>query len=94
MNLVEVEDARIKIIDYYRVLCGFFINRDEYLKLMIVATVAQEPMLFWWVAGTAKSLLVSVFCEGLGLNEKDYFEYMLTKFTEPSEVMGQYILST
>ncbi|MBC7475970.1 MAG: AAA family ATPase, partial [Candidatus Sericytochromatia bacterium] len=38
--------------------------------------------------GTAKSLLVSVFCEGLGLKQQEYFEYMLTKFTEPSEVMG------
>jgi MoxR-like ATPase len=28
------------------------------------------------------------FVESLGLGEGDYFEYMLTKFTEPSEILG------
>jgi len=55
---------------------------------MVTAVAAQEPMLFIGRPGTAKSLLVSVFCQGIGLGQGDYFEYMLTKFTEPSEIMG------
>lgn len=55
---------------------------------MVTATAAQEPMLFVGRPGTAKSLLASVFCEALGLGEGEYFEYMLTKFTEPGEVLG------
>jgi MoxR-like ATPase len=55
---------------------------------MMVAVAAQEPMLFIGRPGTAKSLLVSVFCQGMGLAQNEYFEYMLTKFTEPSEIMG------
>jgi MoxR-like ATPase len=38
--------------------------------------------------GTAKSDLVVKFVESLGLGQDDYFEYMLTKFTEPSEILG------
>jgi hypothetical protein len=38
--------------------------------------------------GTAKSDLVLKFKDALKLGERDYFEYMLTRFTEPSEVLG------
>lgn len=83
-----VNAARERIIDFNNRLCQFFLKRDEMMKLMVTAVAAQEPMLFIGRPGTAKSLLVSVFCQGLGLPQGDYFEYMLTKFTEPSEIMG------
>jgi MoxR-like ATPase len=86
INLIN--ESREKVADYFSRLDGFFLKRTELLKLMITAVTAQEPMLFVGRPGTAKSLLVSVFCQGLGLHEDDYFEYMLTKFTEPSEIMG------
>ena len=38
--------------------------------------------------GTAKSELVTKFCDALGMDQADYYEYMLTKFTEPSELLG------
>lgn len=84
----QINAARARIVDYYTRLNDFFLKRTELLKLMMVAAAAQEPMLFIGRPGTAKSLLVSVFCQGLGLKQEDYFEYMLTKFTEPSEIMG------
>jgi MoxR-like ATPase len=80
--------ARERIIAFHNRLSQFFLARDEILKLMMTAVAAQEPLLFIGRPGTAKSLLVSVFCQGLGLGQEDYFEYMLTKFTEPSEIMG------
>jgi MoxR-like ATPase len=83
-----VNAARERIVDYTNRLKEFFLQRDDIITLMITAVAAQEPMLFIGRPGTAKSLLVSVFCQGLGLTEGDYFEYMLTKFTEPSEIMG------
>ncbi len=85
---LQINQARERIIDYHNKLKEFFLKRDELLKLMITAVTAQEPMLFIGRPGTAKSLLVSVFCQGLGMTEGEYFEYMLTKFTEPSEIMG------
>ena len=89
--MAEVTDVRAvnesveRIRSFYNTLCGQFLARNEVLRLMITATVAQEPLLFVGRPGTAKSLLVSVFCQGLRLAESEYFEYMLTKFTEPGE---------
>ena len=55
---------------------------------MVVAAVAQEPLLLVGPPGTAKSDLVLKFKDALGIAEEDYFEYMLTRFTEPSEIIG------
>src|SRR3954451_5012525 len=55
---------------------------------MVVAATAQEPLLLVGPPGTAKSDLVLKFKDALGMNEGDYFEYMLTRFTEPSEIIG------
>jgi len=41
----DVNESLEKIRNYYNSLRSKFIDRDEILKLMIVATVAQEPLL-------------------------------------------------
>jgi MoxR-like ATPase len=66
----------------------FFVAKQELIDLMVVAAVAQEPLLLVGPPGTAKSDLVLKFKDALGLAEDDYFEYMLTRFTEPSEIIG------
>ena len=55
---------------------------------MTVAAVAQEPLLLVGPPGTAKSDLVLKFRDALTLEPTDYFEYLLTRFTEPSEILG------
>ncbi|MFZ5950393.1 MAG: AAA family ATPase [Candidatus Rifleibacteriota bacterium] len=87
-DMDRINAARARIVDYYTRLNEYFLKRGDLLKLMMVAVAAQEPMLFIGRPGTAKSLLVSVFCQGMGMKQDEYFEYMLTKFTEPSEIMG------
>ncbi len=87
-DMDQINAARARIVDYYTRLNDYFLKRGDLLKLMMVAVAAQEPMLFIGRPGTAKSLLVSVFCQGMGMKQDEYFEYMLTKFTEPSEIMG------
>src|ERR1700726_4878299 len=66
----------------------FFVNKQDLIDLMLVAAVAQEPLLLVGPPGTAKSDLVLKFKDALGLDDDDYFEYMLTRFTEPSEIIG------
>lgn len=87
-DMDKINAARARIADYYTRLNDFFLKRGDLLKLMMVAVASQEPMLFIGRPGTAKSLLISVFCQGIGLKQDEYFEYMLTKFSEPSEIMG------
>lgn len=84
----EAEELRRKINRFRTSLGRFFINKQEVIDLMLVAAIAQEPLLIVGPPGTAKSDLVLKFKDALGVNEEDYFEYMLTRFTEPSEIIG------
>ncbi len=84
----EIDAVRARINQHRRALREYFVNRDEEIDLATVCAAAQEPLLFVGPPGTAKSDLVVKFVESLGLGERDYFEYMLTKFTEPGEILG------
>lgn len=88
-DLQAEADAIRKKIDRFRNSLGrFFVNKQDIIDLMCVAAVAQEPLLLVGPPGTAKSDLVLKFKDALGVAETDYFEYMLTRFTEPSEIIG------
>ncbi len=85
---LEIDDIRGRILQHRRDLKEYFIARDEQIDLAMLCAVSQEPLLLVGPPGTAKSDLVVKFTQSLGLDAGDYFEYMLTKFTEPSEILG------
>ncbi|MFO0624311.1 MAG: AAA family ATPase [Polyangiales bacterium] len=84
----DIDETRARILRHRRALGERFVRRDEELDLLTLCAAAQEPLLFVGAPGTAKSDMVVKFVESLGLGEGDYFEYMLTKFTEPGEILG------
>jgi len=84
----EAEGLRKRINRFRESLGRFFVNKQEIIDLMCVAAIAQEPLLLIGPPGTAKSDLVVKFKDALGAEQGDYFEYMLTRFTEPSEIIG------
>lgn len=84
----RIEGMRERLNDLRLRLARYFVQKQELVDLMCVCTIAQEPLLIVGPPGTAKSDIVTKFCEGLGLDDGEYFEYMLTKFTEPSELIG------
>ena len=84
----EAETIRKRINRFRESLGRFFVNKQEIIDLMCVAAVAQEPLLLIGPPGTAKSDIVVKFKDALGVAQEDYFEYMLTRFTEPSEIIG------
>ncbi|MFO0845592.1 MAG: AAA family ATPase [Gemmataceae bacterium] len=84
----EADELRTRLNRFRTSLGRFFIKKQELIDLMLVAAVAQEPLLLVGPPGTAKSDLVLKFKDALGLGEGDYFEYMLTRFTEPGEIVG------
>src|SRR5262245_12802639 len=84
----QADDLRKRINRFRSALGRFFVAKQDVIDLMTVAAVAQEPLLIVGLPGTAKSDLVLKFKDALGLSEDDYFEYMLTRFTEPSEIIG------
>src|SRR5204862_5487699 len=84
----EADELRSRLNRLRTSLGRFFVDKQEIIDLMTVCAVAQEPLLLVGPPGTAKSDLVLKFKDALGLDEDDYFEYMLTRFTEPSEIIG------
>jgi MoxR-like ATPase len=84
----EAESLRTRLNAFRKSLGRFFVQKQDLIDLMVVAAVAQEPLLLVGPPGTAKSDLVLKFKDALGLADTDYFEYMLTRFTEPSEIVG------
>jgi MoxR-like ATPase len=84
----EAEPVRKRLNRFRESLGRFFVNKQEIIDLMTVAAIAQEPLLLVGPPGTAKSDIVLKFKDALGMEEGDYFEYMLTRFTEPSEIIG------
>jgi MoxR-like ATPase len=84
----EAEPIRNRINRFRESLGRYFVNKQEIIDLMCIAAIAQEPLLLIGPPGTAKSDLVVKFKDALGVGEGDYFEYMLTRFTEPSEIIG------
>src|SRR5438128_4098444 len=84
----DADELRARLNRFRTSLGRFFVQKQDLIDLMVVAAIAQEPLLLVGPPGTAKSDLVLKFKDALGLGEDDYFEYMLTRFTEPSEIIG------
>jgi len=84
----QAQDLRERLNRFRVALGRHFVDKQPLIDLMLVAAVAQEPLLLVGPPGTAKSDLVLKFKDALGLGGTDYFEYLLTRFTEPSEILG------
>src|SRR5437763_11824275 len=68
-----------------RVMDQHFLDKQEVVRLMLISVVAGEHMLLIGRPGTAKSAMVRLLAR---LIDARYFEYLLTRFTEPNELFG------
>src|SRR5437588_10090892 len=73
---------RHEVVDVLKERC---VGRDEVIDLIALAAVAGEHLFLYGPPGTAKSALIRQFA--LAVRGR-YFEYMLTRFSEPNEVFG------
>jgi MoxR-like ATPase len=62
-----------------------FLGKSETIRLLLVAVVAREHAVLIGPPGTAKSALLRTLA---ALLDARYFEYLLTRFTEPNEIFG------
>jgi MoxR-like ATPase len=62
-----------------------FVDRGEVIDLIALALVAGEHLFLFGPPGTAKSALIRHFAH---MVRGSYFEYMLTRFSEPNEIFG------
>ncbi|AOR30602.1 hypothetical protein BFF78_05680 [Streptomyces fodineus] len=76
----------IRDLEYVRRrLDGEFVGRDRAVRLLQLAVVCREHALLLGPTGTAKSELISALARHI---EARHFSYLLTRFTEPSEIFG------
>lgn len=62
-----------------------FVGRDEVVDLIALAVIAGEHLFLHGPPGTAKSALIRAFASAA---KGRYFEYLLTRFSEPNEIFG------
>src|SRR5215211_620689 len=68
-----------------RVLNTHFLDKQEIIRLLVISAIAGEHMVLVGPPGTAKSAIIRMFAR---LVDAKYFEYLLTRFTEPNELFG------
>jgi MoxR-like ATPase len=75
----------LRLAQIARTLESRFLGKDEVIRLLLIAVVAGEHAVLVGPPGTAKSALIRMFARLIHAN---YFEYLLTRFTEPNEIFG------
>jgi MoxR-like ATPase len=83
-------DSRVRILaltfaERLREVEESFVGRREVVHLLGIGALCQEHILVIGPPGTAKTRLVEHFCQTLDTRP---FTYLLTRFTEPSEIFG------
>lgn len=81
----RVRDAIKRLNFIHDGLKGRFTDRDQAVDLLGLATVCRENMLIVGPPGTAKTDIITRYAEMLDMQG---FHYLLSRFTEPSELFG------
>jgi len=76
-----------------REMSDFFLERRSQIRGLIVALLAKENVVFIAPPGTSKSLMVRNLSDRISSeSNEDYFEWLMTKFTKPEEILGPMIV--
>jgi MoxR-like ATPase len=78
--------VRLDSLNELRVaLSGLFVGREFEIDAIIVSLISGEPAILVGPPGTAKTAMVEALAK---LVNAKYFYYLLTRFTEPDELLG------
>jgi MoxR-like ATPase len=83
--MLSLDLAARNVRQSIRIATAGLIGRDQLAELMMLGAVAQEHLLVVGPPGTGKSAVVRRVAQAMGGR---YFEYLLGRFTEPSELFG------
>lgn len=82
---VDVAAIGAQFQEVARTLNAHFLDKQEIIRLLVISAIAGEHMVLVGPPGTAKSAIIRMFAR---LVDARYFEYLLTRFTEPNELFG------
>lgn len=85
---LSISEARHQLRLLARSLQRDFVGREETIDILVLCAVAGEPLLLIGPPGVGKTALIKTFSKRIGLNDHEIFDYLITRFTEPSELIG------
>jgi len=80
-----IEIARQKLLEVEKTLNQMVIGHEEFIKALMIASIAGEHIVVIGPPGTAKSYAVRLFAK---LVNASFYQYLLTKFTSFDEIFG------
>lgn len=83
--VLSIPELARRLQDGARQLEAQFLGKEEIIRLLFVSALAGEHLVMVGPPGTAKSALIRAFSNVI---EARYFDYLLTRFTEPNEIFG------
>lgn len=81
----ELQELAARLQVGMRRLQDTFLGKEELVRLLFVSMIAGEHVVMIGPPGTAKSAMARAFAKVI---DASYFDYLLTRFTEPNEVFG------
>ena len=81
----SIPDLARRLQDGARQLEQQFLGKEEIIRLLFISALAGGPTITRCSPGTAKSAIVRAFAQVI---DAVYFDYLLTRFTEPNEIFG------
>lgn len=81
----DIQTAIRQLAALRRELADAFTQREEAVEVLALSAVCQEHTLLLGPPGTGKTELITRFTQAL---DAPLFTYLLTRFTEPSEIFG------
>jgi len=82
---IEKESPIGKLVEIRNSLVGSFTQREVEVTAVLSSLISGEPCILVGPPGTAKTMLIETTAKMI--NAK-YFYYLLTRFTEPDELLG------
>lgn len=82
---LTVAEVSRRLQEGARQLEAQFLGKEEIIRLLFINALAGEHLVMVGPPGTAKSALLRAFAQVI---EARYFDYLLTRFTEPNEIFG------
>jgi len=82
-NLIEI--SRQRLLEVEKRLNQLVIGHEDFVKALMIASVAGEHMVVLGSPGTAKSYTIRAFAK---LLDAKFYSYLLTKFTSYDELFG------
>ncbi len=80
-----IENATLKLLEVREKLLERFVQREQVIDCVLAGLVSGEPVILVGPPGTAKTAIIEALSR---MVDARYFYYLLTKFTEPDEILG------